>query len=251
MVGIGLLALFMLFSTSVLISAEQLLPGRATRVGNLDLPIAPSPAAFAASVRLHSAFMERLNTATAIYVLGGEQQGLPSTASRRLGRPLATRTLPVIEAFSSGLPMDAYGFYQAYSAQLGPMESGPASAADFSVVLVGPVEGQLKITALLQNRSQDFSWNDGAVVNAFVQRETHLYDLSGDDLNSIFLEKASSAKVSAVGARHFWYRYAENRVAEEGPATVIFPDPWLFAGNGNGRQTPTLSHFVYWLPISP
>ena len=95
------------------------------------------------------------------------------------------------------------------------------------------------------------TWEDGSAANNYVRRETNLYDVSGDNLTCSFLEKANSAAVSSVGARHFWYRYDEGRVAEEGPALTTFPDLWNFAGDRVGDIIPSPSHFVYCLPISP
>ena len=129
------------------------MPGRAVSIGGVELPIAPSPAAFASSVKLHSLFIERLRAASAVYVLGGEQQSLPATASRRLAAPLAAQRLPDLGAFTAGLPMDSYGFYQAYASQLGALEPLKPSTTDFSVLIVGPFEGKLKVTALIQVRS--------------------------------------------------------------------------------------------------
>jgi len=248
-VGIVLGMFFALISVRTIIAAHQLLPGRAVIVNGTTLPIAPSLSAFSAAVHLHSVFSERIRAARAIYVFGGSHQSIAPTASRCSVAPLATKALPLIDSFSAGLPLDAYAFREAYSAQLGPAEATP-NAADFTVLVIGSVNGVLQTTVLVQVRSSNLSANDGASSGDFVRRVVDLYDISGESLNYSFLEKASTAADEAVGAHHFWYRYFEGRVAEEGPITVTFPDPWVWTHPGPSAEIPALSRFVYCLPVS-
>ncbi|HEY9155439.1 MAG TPA: prepilin-type N-terminal cleavage/methylation domain-containing protein [Opitutaceae bacterium] len=243
-VGLMLLTFFALISVRTVIAAHRFLPGRTVEVSGVDLPIAPSISAFTAAVHLHSVFTERLRQARAVYVFGGSHQGIASTASRCAVAPLALRGLPEIDDFPAGLPLDTLAFHQAYASQLGSGETAPARD-DFTVVIVGAVNGALKVTALAQVRSSNVVLHDGSSSENFVRRTVDLYDISGESRNYSFLERAELAKESAVGAHHFWYRYAEGRVAEEGPATVIFPDPWPWARAASGPAMPAVSRFVY------
>lgn len=248
-VGVVLVMFFALISIRTVIAAHQLLPGRAVAINGTILPIAPSLSAFSAAVHLHTVFSERIRMARAIYVFGGSHQSISPTASSRSVAPLAAKALPLIESFAAGLPLDAYAFREAYASQLGSAETA-ADAGDFTVLVIGTVNGLLQVTALAQVRSTKLSANDGASSGDFVRRVVDLYDVSGEPLNYSFLEKAAIAEEEAVGAHHFWYRYFEGRVAEEGPVTVTFPDPWVWSRSGLGAATPALSRFVYCLPIS-
>ncbi len=249
-IGVSLVALLTLMSVGMVIAAHQLMPGRSVAINGVDVPIAPSPEAFADAVRFHRVFTERLHSGRAVYVLGGTHQSLPPTASRCSGAPLKIQALPVIDKFDAGLPEDAYGFYQSYQSILGGMETTPSSSADFSILIIGILDQKLQVTALVQVRSHSVALNDGAAAGSFLERTAQLYDVSGDTLSYSFLERESIAAQSAVGARHFWYRYEENRVAEEGPAVAVFPDPWIFAGSVGRTPLSALSRFVYCLPIS-
>lgn len=251
-VGVALLAVFLLMCVGILRAAKRLLPASAIELSGEVVPMAPSPAAFADAVKLHGAFLERLSSARAVYVFGGTHEGLPAGASRLRGAPLSSAALPIISDFSRGLPQDAYAFYQSYSEQLGPPAAG-SRPGDFTVLLVGPSEGKLAITTLVQVRERNVTLEDQETPAAWVRRDTVLYDLYGDSWTCAFVEKAEVATADAIGARHFWYRYDEGRVAEEGPVVAVFPDPWLFAGSRPTarEQTPPFSRFTYVLSVNP
>lgn len=252
-VVVGLLGLIALLAIGTIIAAKQLTPGRALQVGAETLALAPSPSAFADAVRLQSVFSDRISGATAIYVFGGSHQGLPAGASRLGDAPLSRRSLPEIAGFPKGLPLDAHDFYTVYEAKLGIKEdvSGPA---DFTVLTVGPVDGQLAVTSMLQVRGANIPVLDGGSERIYARREAELYDISGEKLAYAFLENGELANLDAVGARHFWLRYSEGRVAEEAPALVVLPDPSLYAGEPaavKSAPTSAFSRFTYFLAVSP
>lgn len=248
-VGIVLVSFFALVSIRTVIAAQQLLPGKTVFVSGVVLPIAPSLPAFADAVRVHAVFTQRIQTARAIYVFGGSHQGIPATASRCSVAPLSIHTLPSIDTFSAGLPMDAFAFLEAYSSQLGSAELA-RDPADFTVLIIGSINGEVKVTSLVQVRTSNVSLRDGASAGDYVRRSVDLYDISGESLNYSFLEKAALAEEEAVGAHHFWYRYSEGRVAEEGPTVVTFPDPWCWSQGTAKSAMPALSRFVYCVSVS-
>jgi hypothetical protein len=248
-VGIVLVTFFALISIRTVIAAQQLLPGRAALVGGVVLSIAPSLPAFADAVRVHTVFIQRIQAARAVYVFGGSHQGIPANASRRSLAPLSIQGLPMIDTSSTGLPTDAFAFLEAYSSRLGTAEVA-YDPADFTVVVLGVIGGTVKVTSLVQVRTSRVSLADGASSGDYVQRTVELYDISGESLNYSFLEKAALAAEEAVGAHHFWYRYSEGRVAEEGPCVVTFPDPWSWSQVSLSSPMPALSRFVYCLPVS-
>lgn len=251
-VGVMLLGSFLLMCVGVVRAAKRALPGAEVSLGGETLPIAPSPGAFASAVKLHGVFLERLASARAVYVLGGTHQGLPAGASRLSGAPLAAEGLPTIPSFSPGLPTDAYGFYQLYSAHLGATATASAPS-DFSVLIVGPWNGRLGLTALVQVRERRLVAGDQESSEVWIRRDTVLYDISGDGEALSFVEKEGVAAAEAVGARHFWHRYEEGRVADEGAVVAVFPDPWLYVGTRttNREQIPPYSRFTYVLAVTP
>jgi hypothetical protein len=259
-VGVLLLGAGLVTVVGVLMASRQMLPGRELQVNGEQLPIAPSPSAFAQAVQLHGLFQERLTTARGVYVFGGEHRGLPTGASRLGGLPLALRALPTLDLGAvPNLPGDAVAFYEANRDRLGMTERG-RSSADFTVIVVGPWRGALAAVSLLQIRARTLSVGAQNEQENFTRWDTELYDISGDNLKSSFLERANVAGAASVGACHYWFRYDEGRVAEEGPTLAVFPDPGLYAGARfqtssesftTAPELPPFSRFAYFLAVSP
>lgn len=217
------------------------------------MPLAPTFGAFPSAIRLHEAFSERLAAARAVYVFGGKHLSIPANAAAAQLAPLRAQALPVITDFSAGLPMDARSFYDTYAGALGEGEAASAPE-DFSIVVVGPADGALAVTCLVQERRAETSISDGAVAVPFVTHEVKLWELGSDErLRYAFAERPSQTSGVFVGAVHTWLRYRTAAAeAEEGPACVVFPDPWVYAGaRGAADDLPAFSRFSYFLPVSP
>lgn len=252
LIGVALLGVILLVGLKFYVSVKGLLPERSVTVAGDTLRVAPSEAAFTEAIQLHSVLLERLNEAKAVYVFGGEHEGIPSSSSVASQLPLSASALPSLTNFTSGLPQDAHGFYQAYSGALGPVESS-STPSDFSVLLVGKRAGNLALISLVQVRSTEVAVSDGDRSESFVRRAVTLYDFGGTTWSYSYLERPSIASSITVGARHFWYRYFEGRVAEEGPTSVVFPDPWIFGGSraSASYEPPAFSQFTYLVEVSP
>jgi hypothetical protein len=218
------------------------------------LAIAPSPAVFGEAVRLHGQLLQRLTAARAVYVFGGTHRGLPEGASRLGGKPLALSAIPTLDLSApAALTTDAWGFYQAHQAELGRMVESP-NPEDFTVVLVGPWGGRLAVTAVVQVRTVAVQAGTESEPEWFTRREARLYDASGDAFGYVYVERPDVSRIAAVGASHFWHRYAEARVAEEGPVLAVFPDPSLYAGARGGASSgeiPPFSRFAYVMAVNP
>ncbi|HEU5081389.1 MAG TPA: prepilin-type N-terminal cleavage/methylation domain-containing protein [Opitutaceae bacterium] len=252
MIGVVLAGVLVMIATKTVVAAKQLTPGQEIEIDGEQLAVAPSPSVFAEAIRLHSAFLQRVQSAKAIYVFGGEHHGLPIGASRLGATPLAATALPVINDFSAGLELDSFGFYQKYATKLGPREKAQ-NPDDLSVVTIGAVEDKMVVTGLLQVRGKSVETNDGMLTTGFRRRTATFYDQSGENWSYSFLEKPVSASVEFVGARHFWVRYFEGKVAEEAPCTVVCPDPLLYAGTralAAKDEVPPFSRFSYVLEVS-
>lgn len=258
-IGITLAGLLCALALSVVLTAKRLLPGRTLQVEGEVLPLAPSSGAFSEAIALHAEFLRKLDTATAVYVLGGEHRGLPASASRLAGAPLAAQALPYVAHFGAGLPLDGFAFYQAYQAELGPTERGRPE--DFSVLVIGRVgDAGLAVTALAQVRVREVTVAGPERGRSFLRCEVRLYSETGAKWRYAFLEHPGLETASPSGARHFWYRYDEGRVAEEGPVVAVFPDPYRYAGLRSSSaepqsfaepEVPPLSRFVYLLSVNP
>lgn len=253
-VGVLVFGLAAFMVLGVLLAVRRNLPGRDARVGDETLAIAPSPAVFGEAVRLHGQLLQRLTTARAVYVFGGTHRGLPEGASRLGGKPLALSALPTLDLSApAALTTDAWGFYQAHQAELGRMVENP-NPDDFTVVVVGPLGARLAATAVVQVRTVTVDAGTEGDPERFTRREATLYDASGDVFDYVYVERPDVSRVAAVGASHFWHRYAEARVAEEGPVLAVFPDPSLYAGARGGESSgeiPPFSRFAYVMAVNP
>lgn len=241
--------------TALLAGLVALLRGmhpQAITVAGERLPIAPTFGSFPSAVRLHQSLTERVSAARAIYVFGGKHVSIPATAPEAALPPLQADAPPVIDTFGAGLPLDAKGFYDAYAAQLGALDSD-AAPDNFSVLILGATgSGRLGVTAFVQSRAASVTISDGAAGTPFIVREVKLWDVDAGLLRYAFAEKPSHTTGIFNGAVHTWLRYQAGAAAEEGPACVVFPDPWLYAGNRDrADDTPPFSRFSYFLAVSP
>lgn len=227
---------------------------QAVKIGSDTLPIAPSFGGFPSAVRLHQTFTERVGAARATYVLGGKHLTVPTNAPEAAVQPLQMMGLPTINDFSAGLPTNARTFYETYSNSLGPQET-QSSVDDFTIVIVGPYSNSLAVTCMVQVRRVDTAISDGSESTHFIVRDVRLWDIDIGATRTVryaFAERPALAAKTYIGAVHTWMRYQMNAVAEEGPACVVFPDPWLYAGaRGRSDDIPPFSRFSYFLPVSP
>ncbi len=248
LLGIGLVV--GLVMTGLVAVVRGLVPPQIVLNGE-TLSVAPAYAPFSPAVDLHQTLADRIGSARAVYVLGGRHLSLAVDARAAQQMPLAATTLPTITDFTSGLPLDAKSFYEQYAAQLGPMNPG-AHAEDFSVVVVGPHNGALAVTCFVQVVRTTQTLTDGYETDNYVVREVQLADVGGSTARYVFAERPERIKGLFVGAVHSWYRYSEAAGQyEEGPASLVFPDPWLYAGaRGNADDVPPFSRFVYFIPVS-
>ena len=248
LMGVGL-------ATGLLVSgfvslARGLVPSQVMLNGEI-VSVAPSFAPFSPAVELHRLFADHLGSARAVYVLGGRHLALPSDALAARQKPLSANALPVITDFASGLPLDAYRFYEIYANQLGTVNA-LAHDEDFSVVIVGPHNGALAVTCFVQVVRAFQSLSDGQETEDFVVREVRLWSIDNETARYVFAERPERITGIFVGAAHSWFRYNEaDGQYEEGPTSVVFPDPWLYAGSrGNSDDVPAFSRFAYFIPIS-
>jgi hypothetical protein len=245
----GLLGAVLL--AALLTYQRVLLPGSVLLDGRV-MAVAPSFAPFPAAVNLHRVLTARLSTAVAVYVFGGRHQGLPEGLSTSDGGPLVLEGLPSVPAFTPGLPMDSGSFYEVYAAQLGARRAA-AGAQDFSVVVVGRLGEELAVVGFLQSESRDVEEVPGER-GALRRHRVRMWDAEEGALAYEFAEPLAGGGLGQYsGAVHTWYRHdAAGGVFEEGPACVVFADPWLWAGSrGDAGEAPAFSRFSNLMAVNP
>lgn len=198
----------------------------------------------APALALHAAFREKLEQCTVAYAFGGEA-GL-AEADWRGGVPLALESVPVLGDLSPGFPRECEGFYVAYAAALGHQDKA-RSAEDFTVLLIGKrKDGAHGVLCLVQNRSTPLK-AEGK--QGWLRREVRLWTDEGEFCRYAFAERVDAGV--RCGVVHSWFKAASNE-REEGPATVVFPDPWVFAeGVSGAKPLKAASRFSYFIPVYP
>jgi len=240
-----LLALLAFLVTGALLGLQRAMLPQGVVCESEVLTESPSFAPVPDALELHRVFLSRLRASSAVYVFGG--RALEAAEAQR-SRPLARSDLPVFSDFTRGLPLSAEAFQGAYAEQLGELEGAPGDA-DFSILVLGPTEGALAVTCLVQCRSHLFTVQERP--GSWIRRETVLLDAELGRLRYSFAEPFGEQKPSFVGALHSWYRRQDQAgFGEEGPVHVVFPDPWLFKGtDASGRSLSAESHYSYLLAI--
>lgn len=224
---------------------------RSVVVAGECLPIAPTFGTFPSAVRLHQTLTDRVTAARAVYVFGGRHLSIPDESVDAHLRPLRRQTLPVLSLSAGGLATDAATFFQSHAAVLGEQDA-EASPDDYSLLVVGPAAGGLAATCFVQVRRKEVTTDDGGGPSRYVVREVKLWDVDSGAQRYVFAEPAAVSARLFVGAVHTWLRYQTNGPKEEGPACVVFPDPWLYSGaTGRSDDIPPFSRFSYLLAVSP
>ncbi len=223
---------------------------QSVKLAGESLPVAPTFGAFPSAVRLHQTLSDRVASARAVYVFGGRHLSLPADAPPAVMKPLKLQGLPPLPDCPLGLPMDAKSFYDLYAAALGDQESG-SGQEDFTLAVIGPANGTLGVTCLVQVRRKDLSVSDGSAAVPFIVRDVRLWDIDSGMQRYAFAERSPAGASVFVGAVHTWMRYRLNTAGEEGPACVVFPDPWIYGGSrGQAGDIPPFSRFSYFLAVS-
>ena len=148
--------------------------------------------------------------------------------------------------------MDAKSFYDLYQPALGDQET-MSTSDDFSVAVIGSINGSLAVTCFAQVRRSDLSVSDGTVTTPYLVREVKLWDATGQMQRYAYAERPALSSKVFIGAVHTWLRFrSDGTENEEGPACVVFPDPWVYGGSrGLSDDIPAFSRFSYFLAVSP
>lgn len=226
--------------------------------------LAPSFTDFNQAVSLHAAFAQAVDQADSVIVLGGSRSHPaddPDGPSPVLADTFAD---PTLSAGAGSDPFQAYSSWDqraVNSAQFASYLTTTTDPSDFTILTV---QGLTRITSITQQRRhtaqingenvvlyevthQSVDWSTGNPVltaNAVTsQRPTYFY--------RIYYDAAEDNWTQAPGVAHTWFRTdtAWNR-DQEGPARVIFADPYVLAGRDGTAQVTAVSRFVYFIPVN-
>jgi hypothetical protein len=223
---------------------------------------APSFSDFQQAINLHAAFSNATDQADSVVVLGGTRSHPaydPTGPSSALAENFSDS---VLAAAANGDGFKAFSSWdqrQVNSSQFSVYLTANPDPADFTVLTV---QGLSRITSVTQQRRyrttvngqalalyevthQTIDWSSGSPVpvpnpatGASPTYSYHFYYTVPEDVWSM-----------APGATHYWYRSDPtwNR-DQEGPARVIFADPYAMSGQDPSSQLSPVSRFIYFLP---
>jgi len=263
--AIGYLIIFAIMMAALTFGMSSLFTQQASsQVTYNQEPYAQAPSFddFRQAIDLHSAFATATDQADSIVVLGGTRSHPsydPTGPSSALAATFADSALPAASGSDGFKAFSSWDQRQVNSSQFNVYLTANPDPADFTVLTV---QGLSRITSVTQQRRyrttvngqalslyevthQMIDWSSGSPVpvpNAATGTgPTFAY--------RFFYTAAEDVWSMAPGATHYWYRAdaAWNR-DQEGPARVIFADPYAMAGQDPNSQLSPVSRFIYFLP---
>lgn len=224
---------------------RAVVPRRVADAAGSVLAVAPCFEQAPAAMMLHGALRESLARCSAVYTFGGDSGG--AAIGWAGATPLAMAGLPDLGALEAGLATDGGSFLAANGGAWGRREEG-AGGEDFTLLLIGRRRGGGHgAICLVQVRSVLLGDLRGGDLR---RREVRLWAEEGREFSYAFAERAGAG--GSVGVVHSWYRRSPDGLSgEEGPAIVVFPDPWVFGGTRAGGGEPKGSRFSYLIPVFP
>jgi hypothetical protein len=224
--------------------------------------LAPSFGEFNKAVTFHQNFVQAMDQADSILVLGGQRSHPtldPVGPSSALNEGFADTTLAAASGSDAFQGFASWDQREINATQFDPYLTTSPDPADFTILTV---QGQSRITSITQHRRytatinsvnvvlyeatyQMIDWSSGAPV--FVPNPA-----TGTTPTSsyrIYYAANEDTWQQPPGATHFWYRTdpAWDR-DQEGPARVIFADPFVLAGQDAQAQVTSVSQFAYFVP---
>jgi hypothetical protein len=223
---------------------------------------APSFQDFRQAVDLNAAFSQAVDQADNVIVLGGQRSHPtldPTGPSSVLSSSFTDTSL---SAAAGSDPFQAFSSWdqrQINSSQFSPYLSSSADPADFTILTV---QGQSRITSITQQRRSTARLNGQNVVLYEVTHQTINWSSGSPVLEAsslsgttptyyyrIYYLATEDVWAQPPGVTHYWYRTDTTWDRDqEGPARVIFADPYVLAGQDPQAQIASVSRFAYFLP---
>ena len=223
---------------------------------------APSFDDFHQAIDLHTALSVAVDAADNIIVLGGTRSHPafdPTGPSSALAENFADTALAAAAGEAGSKLFSSWDQRQINSSQFSSYLTSNPDPADFTILTVQglsqitSVTHQRRRTAVIDGRSlalyevthQTVDWRSGSPVLTAnsVTGTTPTYSYR------FYYALAEDVWSMPPGATHYWYRAdaAWDR-DQEGPARVVFADPFALAGQDSGSSLSPVSRFVYFLP---
>lgn len=226
--------------------------------GTHDFRTAPSAVEYQRSVEVIGRLQEAMDSANAVFVLGGNRSAPQADAASGALPPLAVSSLPtVITSMTlANIPQTSYAFRALVAALPGVQFETTSSASDFTVMTM---TGAAVVSTITQVRRYSATIDGASLVLYEVVHDTNLAatrdDVEGSPTRNRYAYRMAlpaSEDVWAMppGALHFWFRSDPYwRRYEEAPARLVFPDPFLLAGEQPGVDTAPFSRYIFY--VSP
>ena len=225
--------------------------------------LAPSFSDFQNAINLHASLTQSIDTADHVLLVGGVRShplSDPNGPSPALDVSFADTSLAAAPGSDPFRAYSSWDQLQLNGAQLGPYLTSNPDPADFSLLTLS---GQERITSITQQRRHVATINGQSVVLYEVTYQA--VDWSGTlpalvanpqtgttptAQYRIYYQASEDTWGQPPGATHYWYRTDTtwNR-DQEGPARLIFADPYVLAGSDPLAKISSLSRFVYFLPV--
>ena len=223
---------------------------------------APSFDDFGRAVDLHAAFSNAVDAADNIIVLGGTRSHPafdPTGPSSVLAESFIDASLTAVAGGDGFQAFSSWDQRQLNNSQFASYLTSNPDPADFTILTI---RGLSEITSITQQRHylvtingqnlalyevtyQNVDWSSGSpslTVSPLTQTTpTYFY--------RFYYPVAEDVWSMPPGATHYWYRTdpAWDR-DQEGPARIVFADPYSLAGQDPTSPLTPVSRFIYFLP---
>lgn len=263
--GIGAMVVFALMMSALAYAMTSLFseeaPPAVTYNGE-TFEEAPSFDQFHEAIDLHTAFSDAVDAADNVVVLGGTRSNPeydPTGPSSALDESFADATLAAVAGGDGFQAYSSWDQRELNNPQFAPYLTANPDPADFTILTV---QGLSRITSITQQRRtsaaiggqnlslyevtfQAIDWSTGSpVFTPSAETGTtptyayRFYYPASEDLWAV-----------PPGATHTWYRTDTTWDRDqEGPARVVFADPYSLAGQDPNSVLNPVSRFVYFLP---
>jgi hypothetical protein len=223
---------------------------------------APSFDDFHQAVDLHAAFSGAVDAADNIIVLGGTRSHPafdPTGPSSALSESFADTSLAAAADTDGFKAYSSWDQKQINSSQFSSYLTANPDPADFTILTVQglsqitSITHQRRYTAVINGQSlalyevthQTVDWSSGSPVLTpnVTTGSTPTYTYR------FYYTAAEDVWSMPPGATHYWYRADSTWDRDqEGPARIVFADPFALAGQDSVSSLSPVSRFVYFLP---
>jgi prepilin-type N-terminal cleavage/methylation domain-containing protein len=232
-----------------------------TNYGTNDFNVVPSSSALVSALRLMDELQKQISDASATFVLGGFRETAVASPSAGQAAPLSAgyvfpavvgSNLGEVNVSANSIPLTATDFRSVMNSRNGIAWEGSYNAADFTIVTM---TGLVTVSSVTQVRrktttsdGRNYACYEVVLDTNLTQARNASEGAAGQNRFSyrMALPATEDSWTVALGALHYWFRWDTtwNR-REEGPSLLVFPDPYVTAGDQPSGNTKPFSRFIY------